>query len=177
MLFPQSVASLLLVSVALFGVISCAPPPQPVSTEPAPPTISALSDAPKAPAPTSTENTDADTQTEKTDIISDLIAEIEDAPKDAPAAEDALNPPSAPTSSQDNDTALAPAASDEQVSDVAAADFAADNQTVGDELSDELAGEEQMALPPHQSSLLCSKKRWMLLLRCWLRAGLIRIQR
>ena len=155
MLFPQSVASLLLVSVALFGVISCAPPPQPVSTEPASPTISALSDAPKAPAPTSTENTGADAQTEKTDIISDLIAEIEDAPKDAPAAEDGLNLTSAPAPSQDNDTALAPVASDEQVSDVAAADLAADNQTAGDDLSDDLAGEEtdSTAAAPIQSPL------------------------
>ena len=155
MLFPQSVASLLLVSVALFGLISCAPPPQPVSTEPASPTISALSDAPKAPASTSTENTDADAQTEKTDIISDLIAQIDDAPKDAPkdapAAEDALNPTSAPAPSQDNDTALAPVASDEQVSDVAAAD----NQTAGDDLSDDLAGEETdgTAAAPIQSPL------------------------
>ena len=76
-----------------------------------------------------------------------MIAEIDDAPKDAPkdtpAAEDGLNPTSAPALSQDNDTALAPVASDEQASDEQLSDVAAaDNQTAGDELSDDLAGEE-----------------------------------
>lgn len=110
MRFPQSVASLLLVMIALFGAVSCAPPPSQISTTTAP-----LADSAQDLSPTSAETADAGDETigetiDETDIISDLIAQIDDEGDTA-----------VPAPSQDTETAQTPAASDDERSDLTAA--------------------------------------------------------